>query len=76
MLHRDLKPQNMYVTHQGDLRLGDLGLARRMQGPGDLATTQVGTVLYLSPEIVSGKPYNSKVRQPVCLFVCFLEFLS
>ncbi|XP_070184924.1 uncharacterized protein, partial [Littorina saxatilis] len=60
VLHRDLKPQNIYVTANGDLRLGDLGLARKMQGPEAMATTQVGTILYLSPEIISGQPYNSK----------------
>lgn len=62
VLHRDLKPQNIYVTGTGDVRLGDLGLARKLAGPTDMATTQVGTIVYLSPEIISGQPYNSKVR--------------
>ena len=61
VLHRDLKPQNIYVTGEGDVRLGDLGLARKLAGPTDMATTQVGTIVYLSPEIISGQPYNSKV---------------
>jgi NIMA (never in mitosis gene a)-related kinase len=63
VLHRDLKPQNIYVTESGDIRLGDLGLARKLQGPMDMAQTQVGTIVYLSPEILSQKPYNSKVRK-------------
>lgn len=60
VLHRDLKPQNIYVTESGDVRLGDLGLARKLAGPTDFATSQVGTILYLSPEILSQQPYNSK----------------
>lgn len=60
VLHRDLKPQNIYVTENGDLRLGDLGLARKLAGPMDMATSQVGTIVYLSPEILNQKPYNSK----------------
>ncbi|XP_076447974.1 serine/threonine-protein kinase Nek7-like isoform X2 [Babylonia areolata] len=60
VLHRDLKPQNIYVTQHGDVRLGDLGLARKLAGPGDFANSQVGTILYLSPEILSQQPYNSK----------------
>ncbi|KAL8614757.1 hypothetical protein ACOMHN_055314 [Nucella lapillus] len=60
VLHRDLKPQNIYVTETGDLRLGDLGLARKLAGPTDFATSQVGTIMYLSPEILSQQPYNSK----------------
>ncbi|XP_025107919.1 serine/threonine-protein kinase Nek4-like [Pomacea canaliculata] len=60
VLHRDLKPQNIYITGTGGLRLGDLGLARKLAGPQDMATTVAGTIVYLSPEMLNQKPYNSK----------------
>lgn len=73
-MHRDLKPENIFIDSDGDVRIGDFGLAR----PGDYRTTaigtkpareifgsftkDIGTASYVAPEVRSagnGK-YNEK----------------
>ena len=45
---------------QKQLKLGDFGIARILDGPKDYARTRVGTPYYLSPEVWENKPYNAK----------------
>ena len=42
------------------LKLGDFGIARSLDGTTDMAKTCIGTPYYLSPEICEGKPYNAR----------------
>jgi serine/threonine protein kinase len=58
ILHRDLKPQNIFLTNHGVVKLGDLGVAKSLDGTGDLAKTLIGTPFYLAPEIWDQKPYD------------------
>ncbi|KAK7101408.1 uncharacterized protein [Littorina saxatilis] len=60
VLHRDLKPSNIYLTDTGDIRLGDMGIARILDAPNAMATTFCGTPPYMSPEALYEKPYNAK----------------
>lgn len=56
-LHRDIKPDNIWLTPEGDVILLDLGLARSKDGSVDLthAGTVLGTPCYMSPEQVQGQ---------------------
>jgi len=58
ILHRDLKPSNVFVTPSGCLKLGDLGLGRYLDWASVAAFSQVGTPLYMSPEVLNGDGYD------------------
>ncbi|NWU58682.1 NEK1 kinase, partial [Dromas ardeola] len=60
ILHRDIKSQNIFLTKDGTIQLGDFGIARVLNSTAELARTCIGTPYYLSPEICQNKPYNNK----------------
>jgi serine/threonine-protein kinase len=57
VLHRDVKPGNVFVTREDAVKLGDFGLAREEAGGGTLtaAGTIMGTPSYMAPEQVQGQ---------------------
>ncbi|KAK3599925.1 hypothetical protein CHS0354_012567 [Potamilus streckersoni] len=60
ILHRDIKSQNIFLTSQETVKLGDFGIAKVLGSTVELARTCIGTPYYLSPEICENKPYNNK----------------
>ncbi|XP_075277823.1 serine/threonine-protein kinase Nek1 isoform X9 [Opisthocomus hoazin] len=60
ILHRDIKSQNIFLTKDGTIQLGDFGIARILNSTAELTRTCIGTPYYLSPEICQNKPYNNK----------------
>ncbi len=60
ILHRDLKPQNIFLTRKNLVRLGDFGISRVLTNTQSVASTCVGTPLYLAPELCEGKEYKDK----------------
>ncbi|KAG0317472.1 Cyclin-dependent kinase catalytic subunit [Dissophora globulifera] len=59
ILHRDLKPQNLLIDNQLNLKLADFGLARAFGIPLRTYTHEVVTLWYRAPEILMGSRHYS-----------------
>jgi beta-lactam-binding protein with PASTA domain/serine/threonine protein kinase len=59
MIHRDVKPENVLIADDGRIKIGDFGLARAVTTTTSTGAL-IGTVAYLSPELVLGKPADAR----------------
>ncbi len=60
VIHRDIKPENIFVNSFGDFKLGDFGIARKLENvTGGLS--QKGTYNYMAPEVERGRQYDETV---------------
>ena len=79
VLHRDLKPANIMVTSRGEVRIGDLGLARLFYKPlhplfnGDKV---VVTIWYRAPELLLGSRHYTPAVDLWAVGCIFAELLS
>ncbi len=57
IVHRDIKPSNLIITNDKKIKILDFGIAKMVEGDKSLTKTgtQMGTVLYMSPEQVEGQ---------------------
>ena len=60
IIHRDLKSGNIFLMKSGIVKLGDFGIAKGLKSTWEKARTFVGTPYFLSPEIITNKPYDAK----------------
>ena len=58
IIHRDIKPQNILISDQGDYKLGDFGVSRTLEHDNTDRTKGIGTYDYMSPEVYKGNPYG------------------
>ncbi len=53
IVHRDLKPENVLLADDGRIKIGDFGLARAVSANTATGQELLGTIAYLSPELVT-----------------------
>ena len=58
-IHRDVKPENVLIADDGRIKIGDFGLARAVTTSTSTGAL-LGTVAYLSPELVLGRPADAR----------------
>ena len=79
LVHRDVKPPNVMLTHSGRVKLMDLGIARADTAESATQTgahtTMIGTALYLSPEQAQGQPVDPR-SDLYSLGCCLYEMLT
>lgn len=62
IVHRDVKMENILVCNTGYLKLADLGISKQLdEADAHMTQTQVGSPLYLAPEIASNDYYGTWV---------------
>ncbi len=59
IIHRDIKPENIFINDFGYFKLGDFGIARKMDNL-TIGLSQKGTLNYMAPEVAMGKSYDSR----------------
>lgn len=60
LVHRDIKPQNIFFDKEGTFKLGDFGTARQMERTTSLMSKK-GTYVYMTPEVYRGQEANQTV---------------
>jgi NIMA (never in mitosis gene a)-related kinase len=75
VLHRDIKPGNLFLNKWKDIKIGDFGLSTVRSNKKRQYQTPVGTVGYAAPELLKGKAYNEK-SDMYALGCCLYEILT
>ena len=65
VVHRDVKPQNLLVAEDGNVKIADFGLAKLVRAPSGITATgtALGTPHYMSPEQCRGDPVDARGDQ-------------
>lgn len=74
VIHRDLKPDNIYVTDIGTYKLGDFGISKVLEDT-EFAMSKKGTRSYMAPEVYRGEPYDSTTDM-YCLGLVLYRYMN
>ncbi|MBR6784800.1 MAG: protein kinase [Clostridia bacterium] len=59
IIHRDIKPDNIFIDKFGNFRLGDFGVAKQLEN-NVASMTRIGTMRYMAPEVYDGRKYDAR----------------
>ena len=59
IIHRDIKPQNIFISEAGEYKLGDFGIAKTTERT--TTGTKTGTYRFMAPEVYNSRPYGAAV---------------
>jgi protein kinase-like protein/PEGA domain-containing protein len=60
VIHRDVKPANIWLLEDGGVKLLDFGIAKSVTGTHTLGSSVVGSAGYMSPEHIEGQPVDHR----------------
>ena len=67
-MHRDVKPDNLFVTHDKVLKVMDFGIAKQTTSQGmTLTGTILGTPGFIAPEQIDGSVIRDPGSGPICI---------
>ncbi|KAL4505404.1 hypothetical protein ABPG72_002466 [Tetrahymena utriculariae] len=58
IIHRDIKPKNIFLTQQNCIKLGDFGVSKELEYTKQLLSSRIGTPYYIAPEVSGGIKYS------------------
>ncbi|MEI7947801.1 MAG: serine/threonine-protein kinase, partial [bacterium] len=77
IVHRDISPSNIFLCHDGTVKLIDFEAAKNQLSTDESTTTDmVGKVQYMAPELFSGAKVNWEQADIFSLALCFHEFFT
>ncbi|XP_062842152.1 cyclin-dependent kinase 14 isoform X2 [Trichomycterus rosablanca] len=76
ILHRDLKPQNLLISENGELKLADFGLARAKSVPSHTYSNEVVTLWYRPPDVLLGSTEYSTCLDMWGVGCIFIEMIQ
>ena len=74
LVHRDIKPDNLFYLPSGELKIGDFGISTPI-GTKPVGDSIQGTIYYCSPEVLMGKPAE-RSNDIYSMGVVFFEMLT
>lgn len=75
ILHRDLKPNNLLLAPDGQLKIADFGLARAFGNPNEDLTSNVVTRWYRAPELLFGAKHYTGAVDVWSVGIIFAELM-
>jgi eukaryotic-like serine/threonine-protein kinase len=74
IVHRDIKPGNIMVTRDGTVKVVDFGIARMMDTSKTQTGVLLGTLTYMSPQLVKGERADKRSDIWAVGVVCYELF--